>query len=139
MIEIERELTSKIIAAAIEVHKTLGGPGLREDVYKVALNYELQQMGLKTQMEAPVPVVYKGMDLSDPNHPLRIDILVEDRVVIECKSLKANNPIFASQCLTYLRLKNLQVGLVINFGMKTIMEGLDRVLNGRGMGHEPQL
>ena len=131
MIEIDNELTSKIISAAIEVHRTLGGPGLREDVYKLALNYELKQLGLKTEMEAPVPIVYKGMDLSDPNHPLRIDILVEDRVVIECKSLKANNPIFAAQCLTYLRLKNLPVGLVINFGLATITAGLERVINSK--------
>lgn len=131
MIEIDNELTSKIISAAIEVHRTLGGPGLREDVYKLALNYELKQLGLKTELEAPVPVIYKGMDLSDPNHPLRIDILVENQVVIECKSLKANNPIFAAQCLTYLRLKNLPIGLVINFGLSTITAGLERVINSK--------
>lgn len=125
----DHELTQKVIAAAIEAQRTLGGPGLKEEVYQFALNYELQQMGLKSEMEVPVPIIYKGQDLSDPNHPLRIDILVEDRLVVECKSTSKDNPIFAAQTLTYLRLKNLRLALLINFGMGTIAQGVKRILN----------
>ena len=77
------EITKDIIACAIEVHKTLGGPGILEKVYQHALAYELQIHGHRAQLEASCPIVYKGRDLSDPEHPLRIDILVDDTVVVD--------------------------------------------------------
>ena len=122
------DITSDIIACAIEVHKTLGGPGILEKVYQHALAYELQAHGHKAQLEAPCPIVYKGQDLSDPEHPLRIDILVDDTVVVECKA-GAYNPVYAAQCLTYLRLKKLKTGLVINFGLPKLVNGVERVSN----------
>ena len=122
------DITKDIIACAIEVHKTLGGPGILEKVYQHALAYELQAHGHKAQLEAPCPIVYKGQDLSDPEHPLRIDILVDDTVVVECKA-GAYNPVYAAQCLTYLRLKKLKTGLVINFGLPKLVDGVERVSN----------
>ena len=122
------DITKDIIACAIEVHKTLGGPGILEKVYQHALAFELQTHGHKAQLEAPCPIVYKGRDLSDPEHPLRIDILVDDTVVVECKA-GAYNPIYAAQCLTYLRLKKLKTGLVINFGLPRLVDGIERVSN----------
>ena len=121
-------ITKDIIGCAIEVHKTLGGPGILEKVYQRALAYELQLTGHRVVMEAPCPTVYKGRDLSDPDHPLRIDILVDDLVVVECKAGKPN-PLYAAQCLTYLRLKKLRTGIVINFGLQRLIDGVERVAN----------
>jgi len=126
---IENELTHDIIACAIEAHKTLGGPGCLEKVYQRALAFELQRKGHKVEMEAECPVLYKGVDISEPGHPLRIDILVDDRVIVECKAATQLNPVFYAQCLTYLRLKNLKVGLVINFGNSQLVSGVKRVVN----------
>ena len=126
MLERETELTRQIIGAAIEVHKTLGGPGLLESVYKEALDEELRSIGLRVEREAPCPIVYKGKTLGAP---LRIDLLVEGRIVVEAKAATANNPLFAARCLTYLRLRGLKLGLVINFGRKYVADGLERVLN----------
>ena len=126
---LENELTREIIGCAIEVHKTLGGPGCLEKVYQRALAYELVQKGHDVVMEAECPIVYKGHDISEPNHPLRIDILVDNRIIVECKSVTQLNPVFYSQCLTYLRLKNLKVGLVINFGHSHLVTGVKRIVN----------
>ena len=123
------DITKDIIGCAIEVHKTLGGPGVLESVYQRALAYELQLLGHKVELERPCPVVYKGQDLSDPNHPLRIDLLVDDAVIVECKALSSYNPLFAAQCLTYLRLTGLKTGLVINFGLERLIDGIERVSN----------
>ena len=125
------DVTRDIISCAIEVHKTLGGPGILEKVYQRALASELQMQGHKAQLEAPCPIIYKGRDLSDPEHPLRIDLLVDDSIVVECKAVSSNNPIFAAQCLTYLRLKRLTTGLVINFGLQRLTDGLERVSNDK--------
>ena len=122
----ENELSYKIIGAAIEVHRTLGGPGLLESVYEEALSLELQQLGLQVERQVECPIIYKGQPLSQP---LRIDLLVEKTVIVECKATLENNPLFATQCLTYLRLSNLRFGLIINFGMKHLREGIERVVN----------
>lgn len=98
----ESELTGKIIKLAIEVHRHFGC-GLKEEAYEAALCWELRQAGLKVERQKPCPVIYKGVDLSDENErPRRIDILVEDKVVVECKALPSNEYIFKAQCLTYL-------------------------------------
>ncbi len=121
------ELTAKIIQAAIEVHHTLGGPGLLESVYEEALVFELESMGLRVERQILLPICYKGNRLQNP---LRLDLLIEDQVIVECKAVSENNPIFESQVLTYLRLSNRQLGLVINFGQRYLKDGLRRVVNG---------
>lgn len=123
----EDKLSQLIIGAAIEVHKTLGGPGLLESVYEEALVWELQQSKLKVDRQKLVPIKYKSQQLADP---LRLDILVENLVIIECKAVREYNSIFEIQTLTYLRLTNLRLGLVINFGERLLKNGVHRVTNG---------
>ena len=123
----ENEITGAIIQCAIEVHRALGGPGLLESMYEEALAWELQQKGLTVERQVCVPVQYKGNALATP---LRIDLLVEKQVIVECKSVVEYNPIFETQALTYLRVTGLHVALVINFGEATVKEGLHRVING---------
>ena len=123
------ELTEQIIGAAIEVHREFGC-GLKEEAYEAALCWELKQRGLKVERQVPCPVVYKGVVLSENDeHPKRIDLLVEDQVVVELKALSRNDPVFAAQCLTYLKMKKLEVGLVLNFGFPTLKEGVRHVIN----------
>ena len=123
----ENELTGIIVDAAIEVHRTLGGPGLLESVYEEALVHELESRALRVERQRLVPVVYKGRQLSTHH---RVDLVVEDRVVVECKATKDDHPIFEAQTLTYLRLMDLKVGLVINFGKRLVKDGVHRVVNG---------
>ena len=123
----EDEISYEIIGAAIEVHKTLGGPGLLESVYEEALVWELENRGLTIERQVNVPIKYKEQFLATP---LRVDVLVEKLVVVENKAVTAYNPIFETQTLTYLRLMNLRLGLVINFGEKFVKEGVHRVVNG---------
>lgn len=123
------EITRKVIGAAIEAHRELGGPGLLEKVYEAALCKELANAGLKYKRQVECPIIYKGENIGDSNHPLRIDVLVEDLVVIECKAVSEYHPLFAAQCLTYLRLMKLQLGLVINFGLEKVVDGIERVVN----------
>jgi GxxExxY protein len=88
----ENELSRHIVAAAIEVHRTLGGPGLLESVYEEALVYEMLQRGMKVERQKSVPIIYKDIQLSTP---LRLDILVEDLVIVECKATRDDHDIFA--------------------------------------------
>jgi GxxExxY protein len=122
----ENPLSQKIIGAAIEVHRTLGGPGLLESVYEEALAWELQNQGLRIQRQAAIPITYKGHWLADP---LRLDLLVEELVIVEVKAVATYNTIFETQALTYLRLMNLRLALVINFGEKYVKDGVHRVVN----------
>lgn len=123
----ENEISAIILDAAIAVHRELGGPGLLESVYEEALTYELKLRGLNVERQMVVPVIYKGQNLATS---LRLDMLVEGKVIIECKAVELYNTIFNVQVLTYVRLKELKLGLVINFGAKTIKEGFHRVVNG---------
>jgi GxxExxY protein len=123
----ENEISKVIVEAAIEVHRVLGGPGLLESVYQEALCLELAQRGLKVGREKLVPLVYKGQKLATP---LKIDLLVEEIVIIECKATSQYNSIFEAQTLTYLRLTGLKLGLVINFGERLVKNGIHRVVNG---------
>ncbi|HQU85683.1 MAG TPA: GxxExxY protein [Pyrinomonadaceae bacterium] len=122
----ENEISKIIVDSAIEVHKTLGGPGLLESVYHESLYFELQSRGLLVEKELQVPITYKGNKLAAP---LRLDLLVERKVIIEAKSVVNYNNIFETQVLTYLRLLNLKLGLVINFGEKRVSSGIHRVVN----------
>ncbi|HPB11583.1 MAG: GxxExxY protein [Kiritimatiellae bacterium] len=123
----ENEISAIILDAAIAVHKELGGPGLLESVYEEALAFELQDRGVSVERQVVVPLVYKGHCLGTP---LRLDLLVDGQVIVECKAVELYNMIFNIQVLTYLRLKGLKLGLVINFGAATIKEGFHRVVNG---------
>ncbi len=120
-------ITERIIGAAIEVHRTLGGPGLLESVYEEALAWELTNAGLNVQRQIEVPIRYKGRVIG---HSLRLDLLVEDAIVVECKAVGAHNPLFEAQVLTYLRVSERRLGLVLNFGLETMKEGIHRVISG---------
>ena len=122
----ENEISKIVVDAAIEVHRTLGGAGLLEGVYKEALFWELKSRGLFVEKELAVPIVYKGHSLTSP---LRLDLLVEKKVIIEAKAAVNYNNIFETQALTYLRLMNLKLALVINFGEKRVSGGTHRVVN----------
>jgi len=123
----EDEVSYKVIGAAIEVHKTLGGPGLLEGVYESCLCHELKLRDLKIEKQVRVPVTYKGEEVREP---LVIDILVEDKIIIEVKATEKESPIHEVQLLTYLRLTGKKLGLLINFGRKSVKEGISRVVNG---------
>ena len=123
----ENEVSRVVCECAIEVHRTLGGPGLLEGVYEEALAWELEKRGLKIQRQVQVPVVYKGQSLGTP---MRLDLLVEEIVIVECKATGEYNTIFESQVLTYLRMTGLKLGMVINFGEKFVKDGIHRVVNG---------
>ena len=123
----ENEVSRAIYECAIEVHRTLGGPGLLEGVYEEALAWELEKRGLKVQRQVLVPIKYKGMSLGTP---MRLDLMVEGIVIVECKAVAEHDSIFESQVLTYLRMSGLKLGLVINFGEKFVKDGIHRVVNG---------
>ena len=123
----ENEISRIIINAAIEVHKTFGGPGLFECVYEEAFAWELVNRGLKVERQVSLPIVYKNRKLEKT---LRIDLIVDNKVIVECKATTQYNDIFEVQTLTYLRLTNLKLGLVINFGEKLVKDGIHRVVNG---------
>lgn len=118
-------LSYKVIGCALEVHKTLG-PGLLESIYEKALLYELATNGLKTQRQVPVKIDYKGVNLGEG---FRMDILVEDQLVIELKSVGELTPVHYKQLLTYLKMTGRKVGLLINFNVENLMEGVHRVVN----------
>lgn len=121
------ELTYKIRGAIFKVHNALG-PGLLETVYEIALNYELNEMGLKTETQVGIPVYYKGIFLE---LGFRMDLLVEDEVIIEIKSIEAIHDVHKKQLLTYLRLADKQIGLLVNFNVTTLKEkeSLIRIIN----------
>ena len=120
------ELTGKIISCAIEVHKALG-PGLLESAYEECLAYELRNAGLKVERQKPLPVVYKEIRL---DCGYRIDILVEDAVIVEMKSVDALIPVHEAQILTYLKFSEKKIGLLMNFNVILLKNGLKKyVLN----------
>lgn len=123
----EDDISHQIIGAAIEVHRTLGGPGLLESIYESALCHELVLRGLHIQRQKPVQVVYKGVAIREP---LFIDILVEDKVLVEVKATEKNHPIYETQVLTYLRLTGIKLGLLVNFGAPYVKNGVSRIING---------
>jgi len=126
-VKTENEISREIVRCAIEAHRTLGGPGLLESVYEEALTWELQQAGLDVQRQVSLPIPYKGQTLATP---LRIDLIVDGKVIVECKATSQYNQVFEAQTLTYLRLTGLKLGLVINFGERMVKNGIHRVVNG---------
>ena len=123
----ENEISKIIVDATIEVHRTLGGPGLLESVYEEALAYEIQLRGLTVDRQKAVPVLYKRKRMATD---LRLDMLIEHRVIIECKATTDYHSVFEAQVLTYLRLLDLKLALVINFGERLVKDGIHRVVNG---------
>lgn len=123
----ENEISRKIVECSIEVHRTLGGPGLLESVYEEALVWELREAGLDVVRQLQVGIGYKGVLLATP---LKLDVLVERRVIVEVKATTLFNPVFEAQTLTYLRLMDLKLGMVVNFGERYVKNGIRRVVNG---------
>jgi len=123
----ENEISKVIYECSIEVHRTLGGPGLLESVYEEALAWELIQTGLDVKRQVALPIKYKNTSIGTP---LRLDLLVNDKVIIECKAVHEYNKIFEVQTLTYLRISSLKLGMVINFGEALVKNGIHRVVNG---------
>jgi GxxExxY protein len=115
-------LTGAIIGAAIEAHRVLG-PGLLESVYQEALGCELKLRGIPFEAQAKVPIEYKGFVLSEK---LRMDMVVDGRVVLELKSVERLEPIHEAQLMTYLRLSRMHVGLLINFNVRVLKDGIRR-------------
>ena len=121
----ENEIANKIIGLAIELHKALG-PGLLESAYKECLFYKLQKDGLRVEKEKPMPLIFEEVKLECG---YRIDLLVERRVVIEIKSVEALNDVHLAQTLTYMKLGNYKLGLLINFNVSLLKNGIKRLVN----------
>ena len=121
----DNELTYEIRGAIFDVYNELG-PGLLESVYEEALAFELKERGLKVERQVEVPIQYKGNELKTP---LRLDLLIENQIIVELKSVEEMKPVFAKQLLTYLRLLDKRVGLLVNFTSSNIREGIKRIAN----------
>jgi GxxExxY protein len=121
----ENDISHKVIGAALEVHKALG-PGLLESAYQECLFYRLVQMGLSVEKEKAIPLVFEEVRL-DVGY--RVDLLVENKLVIELKSVDALNDIHLAQVLTYLKLGDFRLGLLINFNVEILKKGIMRVVN----------
>lgn len=120
----ENEISERIIGCAIEVHKRLG-PGLLESAYEECLFYEIFQLGLKIEKQKPLPLIYKEIKLEVG---YRIDLLVENKVIIEIKSVDALNDIHTAQVLTYLKISGCKLGLLINFNVLKVKDGIKRLV-----------
>ena len=122
----ENALAKQIVDAAFHVHTALG-PGVLESVYEVVLAYELEKRGLRTLPQQPVPVVYQDARIE---MGFRADLIVEDKVIVEIKSVEAVAPVHKKQLLTHLRLADKRLGLLINFNVALIKDGITRIVNG---------
>ena len=120
----ENEISSKVIGAAIEVHASLG-PGLLESAYQECLYYKIGQTGLQVMKEQPMPLVFEGVKLACG---YRVDLLVENKLVVEIKSVEALNDIHLAQTLTYLKLGDYKLGLLINFNVEVLRDGIKRII-----------
>ena len=121
----ENDIATKIIGVAIELHKKLG-PGLLESAYESALAFDLKEAGLNVERQVPMPFIYKDVNLETG---YKLDLIVENLVIVEIKSVEALVPVHFAQLLTYLKLSNLKLGLLINFNTKLLKEGIHRVVN----------
>ena len=121
----DNEITYEIRGAIFDVYNSLG-PGLLESVYEEALCYELEQRGLEVERQMEVPIIYKGNTLRTA---LRLDVLVEHRVIVELKSVEEMKPVFGKQLLTYLRLMELHLGILVNFNTSNIRDSIQRIVN----------
>src|SRR5262249_25973050 len=122
----ENEIARQIVDAAYKIH-TKFGPGLLESAYEAMLTHELRKRGLRVETQKPIPIIYEGVTLEIG---FRADMVVEDKVIVELKSVEEIAPVHKKQLLTYLRLADKRLGLLINFGEKLIKDGISRVANG---------
>jgi GxxExxY protein len=122
----ENEIAKVVVDAAYHVHTVLG-PGLLESVYQRVLAHELTKRGLRIRCEQPVPIVYDELTFDEG---FRADIIVEEKLIVELKSVEAVAPVHKKQLLTYLRLADKRLGLLINFGEALVKNGISRVVNG---------
>jgi GxxExxY protein len=122
----ENEAAKQIVDAAYRIHTTLG-PGLLESVYETVLAYELETRGLRIVRQQPIPIAYQGTRIEVG---FRADLVVEDKVIVEIKSVEALAPIHKKQLLTHLRLAEKRLGLLINFNVMLIKDGITRIANG---------
>ena len=122
----ENEVSKQIVDAAYRIHTTLG-PGLLESVYALTLAWELEQRGLRVVRQPEIPVIYQGTRIEVG---FRADLLVEDKVIIEVKSVEVLAPVHKKQLLTYLRLADKRLGLLLNFNVALIKDGITRIANG---------
>ena len=122
----ENDLSRQIVDAAYRIHTTLG-PGLLESVYALTLAWELEQRGLRVVRQSEVPVVYQGTRIEAG---FRADLIVDDQVIVEVKSVETLAPVHKKQLLTYLRLANKRLGLLLNFNVVLIKDGITRIVNG---------
>ena len=124
--EFLNDVSHRVIGAGIEVHRQIG-PGLLEDVYVECLAAELADSGLAVEREVAVPIRYRGKEVAKP---LRLDLLVENCLIVEAKSVDALLPVHAAQVLTYLRMTGLKLGLLLNFNVDVMRQGVKRIVNG---------
>lgn len=122
----ENPISKEIVDAAFKIHQALG-PGLLESVYEVTLAYELRKRGLNVERQAPVQLKYEELVFEEG---YRLDLIVDDKVIVEVKSVDEVGPIHKKQLLTYLKLKNKRLGLLINFNENLIRDGITRIVNG---------
>lgn len=122
----ENEIASKIVDASFRIHTSLG-PGLLESVYETVLSYELEKQGIRVERQKPIPLVYEGIHFDEG---FRADMVVEDKVVVELKSIEKVAAVHKKQLLTYLRLADKRLGMLVNFGENLIKDGITRVANG---------
>ena len=122
----ENQIAKVIVNAAYQIHTKLG-PGLLETVYQVVLAHELRKQGLSVEREVPVPIFYDGLRFDEG---FRADLIVNDKVIVELKSIETLHPVHAKQVLTQIRLSNRKLGLLINFGEELIKNGIRRLING---------
>ena len=122
----ENDITYRIIGAIYKVYRSLG-PGLLESIYEEALTYQLVLDGLKVERQVNIPIIYQGKELADK---LKLDILVEDQIIVELKAVKELLDVHYKQLLTYLKLTNLHIGLLVNFQTANIQNEIHRVING---------
>lgn len=121
----ENEIAKIVVDAAFHIHKRLG-PGLLESVYEIVLAYELKKRGLKVQRQQPVPIIYDDITIDEG---FRADLIVENKVIVELKSVESVIPVHKKQLLTHLRLLDKRLGLLINFGAEFIRDGISRIVN----------
>jgi GxxExxY protein len=122
----ENEIAKIVVDLCVKIHKSLG-PGLLESVYEAALAHELRKLGIPVQNQIDVPAEYDGIKL---DIGFRADLIVDSKVIVELKSVENLSPVFKKQLLTYLRLSHLKLGLLVNFNVELMKDGITRIANG---------
>ncbi len=125
--QLENKISYEIIGACYEVHSRLG-PGMLESTYQKCLLFELNELGYKTESEVFLPVTYKNMHI---DHAYKADIIVNQKVIIELKAVEAFSDAHSAQLLTYLKMSNLRLGLLLNFNVKSMKHGIKRIINSK--------